>query len=64
MKRHPETFERSRLLMGQSAIDHLARCRVAVFGLGGVGGYAAEMLARAGIGSLVLIDRDVISHSN
>jgi tRNA A37 threonylcarbamoyladenosine dehydratase len=40
MKRHPDTFERSRLLMGQSAIDHLARCRVAVFGLGGVGGDA------------------------
>ncbi len=64
MNRHPDTFERSRLLWGQEAIDILAKCRVAVFGVGGVGGYATEMLARAGVGSLILIDRDVVAYSN
>lgn len=59
-----EQFSRTALLLGDAAIDRLKRSRVAVFGLGGVGGYVVEALARAGIGQLDLIDKDVISVSN
>jgi tRNA A37 threonylcarbamoyladenosine dehydratase len=55
---------RSALLYGGEGIERLARRRVAVFGLGGVGGNAVEALARSGIGSLDLIDNDTISISN
>ena len=51
-------------LIGEDALDKLHNSRVAVFGIGGVGGYVAEALARAGIGKLVLVDRDVVSVSN
>lgn len=50
--------------MGEEALDTLEGCRVAVFGLGGVGGYVVEALARAGVGKLDLIDGDVFSESN
>lgn len=50
--------------MGGGAIEKLACCRVAVFGLGGVGGYAVEALARAGVGTLDLIDGDRVAESN
>lgn len=59
-----ETFSREALLIGQSAVDRLARCHVAVFGVGGVGGYVVEALTRAGIGALDLIDADHVSLSN
>ena len=59
-----ETFSREALLIGQSAVDRLARCHVAVFGVGGVGGYVVEALTRAGIGALDLIDADRVSLSN
>lgn len=59
-----DQFSRTRLLLGPEAMAHLARCRVAVFGIGGVGGYAVEALARSGIGALDLIDHDRISLSN
>lgn len=59
-----EQFLRSAMLLGESALDRLSRSRVAVFGLGGVGGYTLEALARGGIGSLDLIDSDRISLSN
>lgn len=59
-----ERLSRSERLMGREAVARLADCRVAVFGLGGVGGYAAEALARGGIGALELVDSDVISESN
>ena len=59
-----ERFSRSALLLGEEAIERLAKCRVAVFGIGGVGGSAAEALARAGIGALDLIDSDTVSRSN
>ena len=57
-------FSRTRLLYGKTAMDHLAACRVAIFGVGGVGGYVAEALARSGIGALDLIDDDRICLTN
>lgn len=59
-----EYFLRTAMLLGDAAIERLSRARVAIFGIGGVGGYVAEALARCGIGSLDLIDNDVISASN
>lgn len=58
-----EFTQRTRLLLGDG-VERLAAASVAVFGLGGVGSFAAEALARAGIGRLVLIDGDVVSDSN
>lgn len=57
-------FSRTELLLGKDAMDKLSKARVAVFGIGGVGGYAVEALARSGIGQLDLIDNDVIAESN
>lgn len=57
-------FSRTQLLYGKRAMDHLASCRVAIFGIGGVGGYVAEALARSGIGALDLIDHDRVSLTN
>ena len=59
-----EQFIRTRMLLGDEAMERLQKARVAVFGLGGVGGYTVEALARAGIGQLDLIDSDSISISN
>ena len=59
-----EQFLRTEMLLGSAAIAKLRNARVAVFGLGGVGGYAVEALARSGVGSLDLIDSDRISVSN
>lgn len=59
-----ERFMRTGLLLGEAALEKLAGSRVAVFGIGGVGGYAAEALARSGVGHLELTDRDVVSISN
>ena len=56
--------KRTALLMGEDALAHLASSTVAVVGVGGVGAYAAEMLARAGVGHLVLLDCDVVSPSD
>ena len=55
---------RTRLLIGDGPLERLARAKVAVFGVGGVGGYCAEALARAGIGALDLYDDDTVSESN
>ena len=57
-------FSRTELLIGKQAMEKLAASRVAVFGIGGVGGYTVEALARAGVGQLDLIDRDTVSLSN
>ena len=57
-------FSRTELLLGSETISKLNRARVAVFGIGGVGGYIVEALARAGVGTLDLIDADDISLSN
>ncbi len=51
-------------MLGEDAIEKLSKCRVAVFGLGGVGGYVVEALARGGVGALDLIDGDKISVTN
>ena len=59
-----EQFSRTALLLGDSGIARLNNARVAVFGIGGVGGYAVEALARSGIGALDLIDHDTVSLSN
>ena len=57
-------YSRTEFLLGKTAMEKLRRSRVAVFGLGGVGGYAVEALARSGIGSLVLVDHDTVSLTN
>ena len=57
-------FSRTQLLLGPEAMEHLSRCRVAVFGIGGVGGYAVEGLVRSGVGALDLIDNDRVSLTN
>ena len=59
-----EQYSRSELLLGHEAIEKLRHSRVAVFGVGGVGGYAVEALARCGVGTLDLIDNDTVSISN
>ena len=59
-----ERFSRTALLLGEAALEKLAAARVAVFGVGGVGGHAVEALARSGIGALDLVDSDVVSLSN
>lgn len=57
-------FSRTQFLLGAEGMARLQQARVAVFGLGGVGGYVVEALARSGIGALVLIDHDSISITN
>ena len=59
-----ERFLRTEMLIGKSAVDALSTKKVAVFGLGGVGSYAAEAIARSGVGSVELIDADTVSVSN
>ncbi len=59
-----ELFNRTARLLGREALDGLAAAKVAVFGLGGVGSWAAEALARTGVGSLTLVDADNVSVTN
>ncbi|MBQ7368829.1 MAG: tRNA threonylcarbamoyladenosine dehydratase [Clostridia bacterium] len=59
-----EIFSRTESLIGKSALEKLKNSRVAVFGVGGVGGYAVEALVRSGVGALDLIDNDIVSESN
>ena len=59
-----EQFLRTRMLLGTEALERLQKARVAVFGIGGVGGYTVEALARSGVGQLDLIDNDTVSVSN
>ncbi len=60
----PNQFSRTELLIGKESMERLHRARVAVFGVGGVGGYAVEALARSGVGTLDLIDNDTVSLTN
>ena len=57
-------FSRTRMLFGEDAMARLAAARVAVFGIGGVGGHVVEALARSGVGTLELIDNDTVSLTN
>lgn len=57
-------FSRTRLLLGEEAMEKLQNARVAVFGVGGVGGYAVEALARSGVGALDLVDDDRVCLTN
>lgn len=59
-----ERFSRTAALFGEDAVEKLKKSRVAVFGLGGVGGYVVEALARSGVGRLVLFDSDTVAESN
>ena len=59
-----DVFQRTELLLGKDAMQALSSSRVAVFGIGGVGGHAAEALARSGVGAIDLIDNDVVSPTN
>ena len=57
-------FSRTELLLGKDNMERLANARVAVFGVGGVGGYTVEALARSGVGTLDLIDDDKVCLTN
>lgn len=59
-----EQFARTQMLLGPTGMAALSRAHVAVFGIGGVGGYAAEALARSGVGALDLVDHDQVALSN
>jgi tRNA A37 threonylcarbamoyladenosine dehydratase len=59
-----EEFSRTELLLGRDAMEKLSQSRVAVFGIGGVGGYVVEALVRSGIGAVDLIDNDTVCLSN
>lgn len=60
----PNQHTRTEMLLGPAAMETLARCRVIVFGIGGVGGAVVEGLARAGVGAIDLVDHDAISPTN
>ena len=57
-------YERTELLLGSEGVERLKSARVAVFGVGGVGGYAVEALVRAGVGHITVVDHDTVSESN
>ena len=59
-----ESFIRTEMLIGTEGMERLKSARVAIFGIGGVGGYTAEALARSGVGAIDIIDNDTISESN
>lgn len=59
-----ERFSREIMLIGQERFDKLSSAHIAVFGIGGVGSYVCEALARAGIGKMTLIDNDCVSNTN
>ena len=59
-----DKFIRTKMLLGEDALENLSRSRIAVFGVGGVGGYVVEALARGGVGAIDVIDSDVVAPSN
>jgi tRNA A37 threonylcarbamoyladenosine dehydratase len=61
---HMRQFSRTELIVGRQGLEKLRASKIAVFGIGGVGSFAAEALARAGVGSLTLVDKDVIDETN
>lgn len=60
----PEQFNRTQLLFGSASMERLQKAKVAVFGVGGVGGHCIEALARSGVGSLEIIDSDTVALTN
>ena len=56
--------DRTKILLGEEGLENLDKAKVIIFGVGGVGGYVTEMLARTGVGNLTLVDFDVVSESN
>lgn len=64
MKRIPQWLQREEVVLGTEAVQTLMNKKIAVFGLGGVGSYVVEALARAGVGELILIDGDVVDETN
>ena len=58
------SFCRTEMIFGQEAMRKLASCHVAVFGVGGVGGYVVEALVRSGIGKITIVDNDTVARSN
>ena len=63
-ERKDDWKQRTRLVLGDEALDKLGRAHVALFGVGGVGGYCAEALIRAGLGTLTIVDNDVVDVTN
>lgn len=63
-KHMKQYFSRTEQLLGKQAMDRLYQAKVAVFGIGGVGSFAVEALARSGVGHLVLVDKDIVSQTN
>ena len=59
-----ERFSRTALLIGENGVERLRKSRVAVFGVGGVGSFTVEALARLGVGHLTLVDPDTVAESN
>ena len=59
-----ERFSREAMLLGEAAVEKLKNAHVAVFGIGGVGSYVVEALARCGVGHFLLVDGDVVAESN
>lgn len=59
-----DAFSRMELLLGDTGVTKLAKSRIIIFGLGGVGSYVVEALARCGVGSLTLVDHDIVSLTN
>ena len=59
-----ERNQRTEMLLGREGLARLQKAKVAIFGIGGVGGYIAEALARSGVGSIDLIDSDKVASSN
>jgi len=59
-----EQFSRTALLIGEAGVEVLQKAKVIIFGIGGVGGYVAESLARSGVGTFHLVDNDIVAESN
>ena len=58
-----EKLSRTKMLLGQEKLNRLKDSTVAIFGIGGVGGYVVEALARSGVGNIIIVDGDVVAES-
>ena len=59
-----EIYQRTEMLIGRDSVEILKKSHIMIFGIGGVGAYVAEAIARAGVGEITLVDKDVVSVSN